>query len=100
MSHTPKTRDNTPINGDTLTPIVCQQSLGDPLEARVLRDTYPEVTTRALHVDRGDLPVGPRWTGTGTFQDCAQAATPKRDFRLSRPVLSSVDTKDFTARSV
>ena len=41
-----------------------------------------------------------RWTGTGTFKDCGHAATPKRDFRLWRPVLRSVDTRDFTARSV
>ena len=34
------------------------------------------------------------------IHDRGHFATPKRDFRLSRPLLSSVDTMDFTARSV
>jgi hypothetical protein len=37
---------------------------------------------------------------SGRCQDCGHAATPNRDFRLSRPLLSNVDTMDFTARSV
>src|SRR5215471_16964255 len=71
--------------------------LGNAREARVLCETCPCTTARALQVDRGDLPVG-RWMVK--FHECSHFATPKRCFRLSRPVLNNVDTMTFTALSV
>ena len=44
-----------------------------------------------LQVDRGDLFVGRGWMGKGKSRDCPHFATPKRDFKLSRPVLSNGD---------
>src|SRR5215471_1180136 len=74
--------------------------LGNAREARVLCETCPCATARALQVDRGDLPVGRGWTGMAKFHECIHFATPKRGFRLSRPVLNNVDTMTFTALSV
>src|SRR5262245_49209622 len=51
---------------------------------------------RALQVDRGDLPVGRGRIWKVELYDCAHLATPKRDFKLSRPVLSNGDNMPFT----
>src|SRR5262249_34522303 len=69
-------------------------------QTRVLRETCPCGTACTFQIDRSDLPVGRDWTGMVEFHDYGHFATPKRDFKLSRPVLNNVDAMTFTALSV
>src|SRR5262249_7657567 len=80
--------------------LLIDNRLGNTREARVVDETRPCGTPRALQVDHGDLPVSRRWKGTVEFCDRGHFAAPKRDLRLSRPVLNNVDTMTFAARSV
>src|SRR5262249_2326660 len=80
--------------------LLVDNRFGNAFEGRVLRETCPCTTARTLQVDRGDLAVGREWTGIVMFHECSHFATPKRGFRLSRPVLNSVVTMTFTALSV
>ena len=85
------------LRGQTL---VVDNRLGNARAARVLRETCPCATARALQVDRGDLPVGRGRTGDGQVpRSSLMPATPKRVFRLPRPVLSNVDTMVLTTMS-
>jgi hypothetical protein len=79
--------------------LITDNRLGSAREARVLRETCPCATARALQFDRGNLPVGCGWAGRVKCHDCGHLATPNRDCRLSRPVLSNGDTILFTAPS-
>src|SRR5882762_2304005 len=73
--------------------------LGDARAARVLCQTCPCATARALQVDRGDLPVSRGRTEAVNFHNRAHAAAVKRGFRLPRPVLTNVATMVLTTMS-
>ena len=79
--------------------LLIDNRLGDTRSARVLFETCPCATARALQVDRGDLPVSRGWPGRVKLRDARSLRTPKRDFRLSSPVLTSLDTMSFTTMS-
>src|SRR5215470_19414037 len=69
--------------------LLVDNRLGRAGEARVLGKARPCATARAVKVDRGDLPVGRGWIRKIKSDDCTHVAPPKRDFKLSRPVLSN-----------
>jgi hypothetical protein len=79
--------------------LVIDNRFGNTWEARVFRETGPGAATRALQVDRGDLPVSCGWTRTVEFYNRAHAAAAKRGFRLPRPVLANVETMVLTTMS-
>ena len=56
---------------------------------RILRETQPRTTARALEIDCGNLAVG----------NGAHWATPKRACKLPSPVLCKVDTRSLTTMS-
>ena len=73
--------------------------LGEPRPLRRAPEAAPGMLTRALKINDGDV------AGRGTrrrHQDVERLAhfvASKRDFRLPRPVFSSVETIDFTTMS-
>src|SRR5262245_10206890 len=77
--------------------LVIDNRLRGAEDARVLREPRPCTTARALQVDRGDLPVGrSRQVRLGEHR---HVGTPKRAFRLPRPVSINLDTIVRTAMS-
>ena len=59
--------------------LLIDNRLGNARAARVLRETCPCATARALQVDRGDLPVGRGWTAMVKLRD----ARSRRDSEAS-----------------
>src|SRR5262245_36850100 len=79
--------------------LVSDNRLRNARAVRVLCETCPGATARALQIDRGDLAVGRGWTGRVKFHDRTHAAAAKRCFRLPSPVLTNVETMVRTALS-
>ena len=69
--------------------LLLDEGFGDPGLQRVLKEPAPRAQARALQVDDGNLAVGRR---RAFAVEVDHGEAPKRDLRLSSPVLNRVDT--------
>src|SRR5262249_27146088 len=72
--------------------LVFDDNLCDPVSQWVCKEPIPRSPARALQIDDGDFTVGGRRDSAIEFGSDDHFAAPKRDFRLSSPVLKSVET--------